>query len=341
MLAAFNCGSRMKPIFHSFSRRVGLRCLLLALVAALVPGARAKAASAPELAIHIDQDKGRLNVAYGGRVLLVYAFASGQYKPYVKELRTIDGANVLVDSPPDHLHHHGLMFAIRVNGHNFWEERDKPGHERHIEFVSKTTSAGPDGTSQAVFVERLAWVADEFKDVSEVESRALVLELRTLTLSVNEKAGEVALRWDGQFTVGPGADKARLEGADYHGLGMRFPASFDKVARHRNSELKAYKTADQRDVIEARWSAITGTLEGREVTVACMGRPDAQRGALKFFTMLDPFAYLSATRGLDLVPQEYQRGETWRDSHLILVRNAATPTETLQKRYEAWTQAKR
>lgn len=329
----------MKPFSSLLVRLLALTLTLTPFAARFAPGVLA--AEPQEISIRIQEQAGRLEVLRGGRVLMVYAFAPGQFKPYVKELRTIDGANVLVDSPPDHLHHHGLMFAIRVNGQNFWEEREKPGHEKHMEFVSTTTGTGLDGTPQATIVERLCWVADDAKDAPDAQARALVVELRTLTLSVNEKAGEVALKWDGQFTAGPAADKARLEGADYHGLGMRFPPSFDKVARHRNSELKAYKTADQRDVIEARWSAITGTLDGREVTIACMGRPDAQRGALKFFTMLDPFAYLSATRGLDLVAQEYNRGETWRDSYLILVHNAATPTEALQKRYEAWTQAKR
>ena len=31
------------------------------------------------------------------------------------------------DAPSDHLHHHGLMFAVQVNEVNFWEERGTPG----------------------------------------------------------------------------------------------------------------------------------------------------------------------------------------------------------------------
>ena len=34
----------------------------------------------------------------------------------------VTGENLLRDAPHDHLHHHALMYGIRVNGVNFWEE---------------------------------------------------------------------------------------------------------------------------------------------------------------------------------------------------------------------------
>ena len=71
--------------------------------------------------------KGCWRSGYKGHKILVYAFATNQFKPYVRELYTLRGENVTRDAPPDHLHHHGLMYAVYVNGINFWEERGAPG----------------------------------------------------------------------------------------------------------------------------------------------------------------------------------------------------------------------
>ncbi len=70
----------------------------------------------------------------------MYAFATNQFKPYVRELYTLRGENVLRDAPPDHLHHHGLMYAVWVNGINFWEERGAPGFEQHVELPLQFTT---------------------------------------------------------------------------------------------------------------------------------------------------------------------------------------------------------
>src|SRR5437899_1829831 len=55
-------------------------------------------------------------VSHQGQPLLRYVFNPRQYKPYVAEFSAPGGRNVLRDAPFDHLHHHGLMYAIKVNG---------------------------------------------------------------------------------------------------------------------------------------------------------------------------------------------------------------------------------
>ena len=48
---------------------------------------------------------------------------TNQFKPYVRELYSLNGVNLLRDAPADHLHHHGLMYTIRVNDLNFGRNR--------------------------------------------------------------------------------------------------------------------------------------------------------------------------------------------------------------------------
>ena len=69
-------------------------------------------------------------LVYNQKRLLTYAL--GKFKPYVKEFMAVSGQNILRDAPFDHLHHHSLMYGIRVNGVNFWEEVAGCGYQKPV-----------------------------------------------------------------------------------------------------------------------------------------------------------------------------------------------------------------
>ena len=80
-------------------------------------------ASSLSAAVDIVEGKTTLTASAGGRPLLLYRKASPTaMKPYIQELYTPGGVQVLRDSVPDHKHHHGMMFAVAADGVNFWEE---------------------------------------------------------------------------------------------------------------------------------------------------------------------------------------------------------------------------
>ena len=209
----------------------------LALLLALVCSA---AAAESPMSIDSKLDRGQLEVRYKGRKLLVYAFATNQFKPYVRELYTLRGENVLRDAPPDHLHHHGMMYAVGVNGINFWEEKDAPGFEKHVELLLHATRTDANAVPVAYFTELIHWVAPTNLASFDSPSAALLIEQRTLTVAIDEKNQEVALRWDSEFQVGPNAGKVTIEGRNYNGLGLRLPESFNHVAKFQNSAGQPY-----------------------------------------------------------------------------------------------------
>ena len=284
---------------------------------------------------------GQLVVNYQGRKLLVYAFATNQFKPYVRELYTLRGENVLRDSPPDHQHHHGLMYAVYVNGINFWEERDAPGFEKHVELPLHTARIDANGTPVGSFTEIIHWLAPTNKTASDTLAAALLIEQRTLTVTVDEKNQEVALRWDSAFQVGPNAGKVTIHGPNYDGLGLRLPESFNHVARFQNSADQSYTGPNTQNVIAARWSSVSGVMDGREVMLVLCGRPDNARGDGFFFSMLDPFAYLSATQGVDKKPLEYAAGDKFNLSYLLAVYSENKSPELVQRRCELWEKERR
>jgi len=254
-----------------------------------------------DLSLAIHADRGEIDIRFKERPLLVYSFAANQLKPYVRELYTLGGENVLRDSPPDHLHHHGLMYAIRVNGVNFWEEKNSPGVEKPVQQLSHSVGKSASGLPQAKFTQLIHWLASSNWTAADSKTVALLIERRTLTLTADERAGEVALQWDAVFEVGK-AGKVTLQGTDYNGLGLRLPESFDRIAVFQNSEKSPYVGRATRNNIAARWTSVTGKTGKGEVTVALFGKPSNPGGKTSFFTLLEPFAYLSATQALNKTP---------------------------------------
>ena len=331
---AFGCAASGGPL----AVRVGgfrMRRVALGLAFAVaVVGAAAGADS--QLGIDSKLDRGELTISYKGRKLLVYAFATNQFKPYVRELYTLRGENVLRDAPPDHLHHHGLMYAVYVNGVNFWEERGAAGFEQHVELPLHTAMIDPKGVPKGYFTELVYWVAPTNKAIPPSAANALLLEQRTLTVTVDEKNQEVALRWESQFEVGSRAGKVTLHGPNYDGLGLRLPESFNHVATFKNSADLPYSGQNTQNVIPAKWTSVSGVMDGRAVMLVMFGRPDNAHGDGTFFTMLDPFAYLSVTQGIDKQPLEYSAGDKFTLSYLLTVYSENKPAEFIRHRYEQW-----
>jgi hypothetical protein len=281
-------------------------------------------------------DRPELRLDYKGLPLLVYAFDTNQFKPYVRELYTFHGVNVLRDAPADHLHHHGLMYAIKVNGTNFWEETPVAGHQRPGRDLLRTVGRDPDGRPRAKISQPVYWLTPDQVTSANPAAVALLVEQRTLTVTVDERTGEVALEWRGDFKVGPTSPKVTLGGAAYHGLGLRLPEAFDKVARHQNSDEVPYTAEQKWDVTPAKWASVSGTVGSKDVMVGLFSHP-ANRNAPKFFSMIDTFAYLSATQGLDVTPVEYAAGDTFSVRYLLTVYPSRKSKEFLSQRYARWS----
>jgi hypothetical protein len=278
------------------------------------------------------EDSGELTISLGDRPLLRYAFAPSQYKPYVKELYSLAGDAVLRDAPADHLHHHGLMYAIRANGVNFWEERDAPGHQVPVKPIVHSTGRTADGRPCASITQLIHWVPEAEAKARATAPVALIIEERTLTLTVDAAKQEVALDWLGRFTAGPPGGGINLHGSNYNGLGLRFPEAWDKVATHRDSAGHPLPSAEA----AANWSAVSHVAGGREVTVALFSSPRTQRGPVSFFSMVEPFTYLAATEALDQNPRTHPPGDTWSVRHLVVVYPGRREAAALDARWERW-----
>lgn len=311
----------------------------LAILLTFMAASVAAAASDSPLTVQASPQVGEYSISYQGRTLLTYSFAPQKFKPYVKELATIKGFNILRDAPFDHLHHHGLMFAIKVNGLNFWEEVAGFGVQKPIQTAPPELAADPQGRPQAVLRQTLHWLAPQDAFLPDTSKAALLIEQRTLTVTVNEAAQEVALRWKSEFTAGVKTNQVTLTGANYHGLGMRFLQAFDPLAKHLNSG-GAPNLAGRQDVSMHKWGSVSFDPPGNPATVVLFGHSSNTRGDARFFTMRTPFAYLSATQELDKEPLVYRSGDRFTLNYLVTVYPEIVSPEKINARSTEWENSK-
>ena len=277
-------------------------------------------------------DPSAVTLLDGDQPVLQYRHKAVPYKPYVRELFTPNGINVLRDAPHDHLHHHALMFAVKVNGVNFWEETDRAGRQAHRS-IDDVKSASRDGSAVAAFTERLAWLSPDGKQ--------LLHEQRTIDVHGGQDIqheGATLVTWTTHLELAAGQSEATLTGSHYHGLGMRFAASMDRTGTFRNAagaEGELFRGEER--LVQANWCAYTAEVDGKPVTVAMFDHPQNVR-PVTWFTMKSPFAYLSATLRYHEQPLKLERGKTLDLYYGAAVWDGRVDSARIEQVYRHWLQ---
>jgi hypothetical protein len=308
---------------------------LLLAVLVLSPGTGAKGS------LQIVVDANSLAVRESGVLLMQYRHSNVPFKPYVKELFTPSGVNVLLDAPPDHLHHHALMFACAVNHVDFWGEAPSqadghfeplPGTQQHLRF-DDVSVARPEGHHWPLFAESIRWV-------SQPKKEPLLLERRAIAVDRPGKLGVTNLLWESTLSVAQGKDSVVLSGSHYHGLGLRFIRSMDAEGEFRNpdNDPGVIFRGEER-LSRSRWCAYTAQANGKTVTVAMFDHPDNPRHPATWFTMAKPFAYLSATLRLHEEPLQVPANQPLRLRYAVALWDGRPETARIDELYRTWVAA--
>jgi hypothetical protein len=273
-----------------------------------------------------DQKTTKIFLTSNGKIIADYRFNKVRFKPYIEKLRTPSGRNILRDAPYDHLHHHGLMFAIAVNGCNFWEEFT-PKHGKEI-----TVSINPQPDKETSSLEsELDW--------KDGESKTLIKENRKISVSTisAEKANENVTLLDWQTTLKTDDKGVILDKSNHHyfGLGLRFDQTMDKSGRFfSDSETnKSDSVRGDERLTPCKWMAYTAKLNGEPVTVAVFGYPSNPIPTMAF-TMGDAgksFAYLGITLNLHRQPVEMKPNSTLTFRYRVAVWDGEVTPETIEK----------
>ncbi len=280
-----------------------------------------------------------VRVRQTGNVLMNYRFAGVPFKPYAVELYSPAGVNILRDAPPDHKHHHGLMYAITVDDVNFWEEHKAPGRQSHAG-LPRIAVKVVDGMSWAVFDEALRWKAPAGDEVLLNETRTLAVPgCLVPAFAGMTGCGATVVVWESRFTLPEGKRSATLTGSHYHGLGLRFVESMDGTGEFMNSADDAGEVVRGTErLIPARWCSYTAPVDGKPVTVAMFGHPDNPRDPTLWFTMTKPFAYLSATLNLWREPLKVASDKPLVLRYAVAVWDGSVSRDRIEALWDHWLQ---
>jgi hypothetical protein len=209
------------------------------------------------------------------------------------------------------------------------------GVQQPVQIVSYLTGVNEDKLPQAQFTQVIYWLPARPQG-PVVDKAILLVEQRTLSLSVDESSQEVALRWDAEFEVGRKAGKVSLRGAEDHGLGLCLQDSFRGSARFDSSAVQPSSGSGAKQNVSARWTSVLGKVEGQDVTLALFAQPGNASALASFFTMSDPIAFLSATQDLAKKPLEYSSRSRFQLHYLLTMYPEGKSREFIQQRSARW-----
>lgn len=263
----------------------------------------------------------------GGYEHAVYRPGPAPFKAYVVSLETPSGIEVLEDSPADHVHHHALMFGLGVDGTDFWGEADPAKCGTQVTDHFRPGTLG--GSVHAYVHHELCWTGPEERRLLE-EERVVIIDGR---------GGATGLSWWSRLSLPEGRDRARLWGAHYFGLGLRLHPDMKG-----NGEFLA--DADREGVVvrgdermtRARWMAFRSSVGGKPVTVALFDHPRNPRYPANFFTMAEPFAFLSATLDLHERERVLLAGEVLELRYVVAAWDGHRTREEIHAIWKSWTE---
>ncbi len=284
-------------------------------------------ASAAEL--QMKQESNTVSVFDGNRLVLRYRYADVAKKPYVDQLFTPTGVQILRDSPDDHKHHHALMYALAVDGVNFWEEHEaNSGRELHKTFPEiKATTVNMLGDAR--LVEELEWIGPN-------SEKPLMIERRAIDMFQSDDLDATLIQWRCCLQTPPGKDSAVITGHHYYGLGMRFLVSMDKGGRFFNADDNPGENVNGQRLTPVKWCAYTAKADGRPVTVAIFDHPANLRHPNKMFSMTAPFAYLSATLNAWKEPITLKAGQPLKLCYGVALWDGEIDKTKVEKLYQRW-----
>ncbi len=300
---------------------------LLAIFAAF--GVAAGSPSPGDNPMRITVEGSVVSVQAGDRLLMRYCYRDVPFKPYVQELFTPGGFNILRDAPHDHLHHHALMFAVAVDGVNFWEETKTAGRQVHKGLTDMRIGTH-NNVPWARFTEVIGWINPRSEEL-------LIRERRTLEVPYVPDMRASLLTWQSSLEVPRGKESVSLTGSHYFGLGMRFLELMDGAGEFLNGGTESVEVVrgDERN-FRSPWCAYTVVADGRPVTAAMFDHPDNPRHPATWFTMAKPFAYLSATLNLHKQPLKVTGNKPLRVRYGVAVWDGRVEAEEIAKVYRTW-----
>jgi hypothetical protein len=333
--------------------RIGLPfAALLALPAVLSAGVE----------LEVDEAARRVDVKVDGKPFTSYIWPERLKKPVLYPIRTADGTVITrgfpLDPRPgervDHPHHVGLWLNHGdVNGLDFWNNSEAVEPTESHKFgtiVHRAIKRVKNGKNQAELDVSMDWVTPEGKTLLHEDTTFVfhagkgeraIDRITTLTAQgervvfTDSKEGMLGLRV--VRALEQPADKAEIF-TDASGKPTAVPVLDNKgvTGRYLTSE---GLTGDAVWATRARWASLSGTVEGKPVTIAILDDPKNPehppfwhaRGYGLF--AVNPFGHKAYTNGKQELNYTLQPKQSVTLRHRVLVLSSAASPAELEKEF--------
>jgi len=316
---------------HRRTRTVNRHLILIGIVVGLIAICTgvARSADAPaDGSLRIANDENTVSIFDGKQPVAHYRFTDVPFKPCVQQWFTPSGINVLRDSPHDHKHHHALMFAVSVDGVDFWSEAANCGKQQHRSLTNLGVSTG-DGVTRARFTQQIDWTAPNVE-------KPLAAERRTIEAWTADDLDASLLVWHTHLEPAGGRESITLGGSHYFGLGLRFIESMDGTGKFFYADGKPGEVVRGAErLTHTRWCAYTAPADGKPVTVAVFDHPTNARHPAAMFTMPN-FAYISATLNLTKEPLKIEAAKPLELTYAVALWDGPVEPAKIEKLYRWW-----
>ena len=207
-----------------------------------------------------------------------YRYGDVPMKPYVEQLFSPAGVQVLRDSPHDHKHHHGLMFAVAVDGVDFWGEVPQSGRQkqRSLKTINRLVMM-PDGHWLQEPASSRDWIGS-----GPASDKPLLVERREVCVLENVHMTAIAPRISApRWSSGdPACRRRRARRRSCSAATTTSAWACDSCqsmdgGRFFNADDKPGEVVrgDER-LTPAKWCAYTAKADGKPVTVAIFDHPE-------------------------------------------------------------------
>ncbi len=291
--------------------------LVVTILSGLSPSARAD-----DLAVK--ETKDLITISADNKPIVEYRQTCNPNKVYVSKLFTPAGIQVLLDSPHDHIHHHALMYALDAGEHVWWMDGAAMG---------KQVPAGKAETKQ----HRQSVVIQQAVNWNSAAGATILKEARSITLHQGENIPSTLLTWNTTLSTA-GKDPIELKTSrHYAGLGIRFVREMDKIGAFIiPGEAKSTHVRGTENVTAAPWCAYQTARGDKPVTVAMFSAPGNFRHPTYWFTMTEPFAYISATLNLYRQAHTLRSGNPLDLTYGVAVFDGKPNQNSIEKLYRIW-----
>ncbi len=311
-------------------RRMARTTLVVLVV--LAAGSRLLAVAGEKADLQAVMQGPTVSILDSTRPVLRYRYTGVPFKPYADQLFSPAGVQVLRDSPFDHKHHHALMYAVAVDGVDFWAEFNAQYGQQRQQTLSVISATPHGGVERAGFVQELNWLGP-------ASAKPLLVEQRAVDVLKAADFGATLVQWCCSLQTPPGKDSITIGGSHYFGLGMRFLVSMDRGGRFFNADDKTGSIIHGDEMLTpTRWCAYTAKAEGKPVTVAVFDRPANFRHPATMFTMNTPFAYISATMNEWKQPFTVKAGHALNLCYGVALWDGEVDKATVEKLYQRWVE---